>query len=163
MAELSRRQLDPTSSDNACRLLFGMAVLSWSVGGISSSPRRYEYVDRSRDRRSLYLLGSGYDCAGVLYYNGSRGMPGMEETAPVYFEAASVIIALILLGRLLESRAKGRTSDAIRKLIGLQAKTARVIRDGNESDVPVEEVAPGDIVVVRPGEKVAVDGEIVAG
>jgi Cu+-exporting ATPase len=84
-------------------------------------------------------------------------------TAPVYFEAASVIIALILLGRMLESRAKGQTSDAIRRLIGLQAKTARVVRDGRESDIPVEEVLPGDIVIVRPGEKVPVDGVVTDG
>jgi P-type Cu+ transporter len=79
---------------------------------------------------------------------------------PVYFEAASVIIALILLGRLLESRAKGHTSDAIRRLMGLQAKTARVVRDGSEIDIPVEEVVPGDFVVVRPGDKLPVDGVV---
>jgi Cu+-exporting ATPase len=81
----------------------------------------------------------------------------------VYYEAATIIIALILLGKLLENRAKGQTSEAIRKLMGLQAKTARVIRDGSESDIPVAEVILGDIVVVRPGEKIPVDGEIVSG
>ncbi|MDX2217064.1 MAG: heavy metal translocating P-type ATPase [Oculatellaceae cyanobacterium bins.114] len=81
----------------------------------------------------------------------------------VYFEAATVIIALLLLGRLLENRAKGQTSDAIRKLIGLQAKTARVIRNHREVDIPIAEVVLGDIVLVRPGEKISVDGEIVEG
>jgi P-type Cu+ transporter len=81
----------------------------------------------------------------------------------VYFEAAAVIIALILLGRLLENRAKGQTSEAIRKLMGLQAKTARVIRDRREIDVPITEVVVGDIVMVRPGEQIPVDGEIVEG
>ncbi|MGB5973977.1 MAG: heavy metal translocating P-type ATPase, partial [Nodosilinea sp.] len=81
----------------------------------------------------------------------------------VYFEAAAVIVALILLGRLLENRAKGQTSEAIRKLIGLQAKTARVIRDGQPVDVPIAEVAVGDVVLVRPGEKIPVDGRIVEG
>jgi P-type Cu+ transporter len=81
----------------------------------------------------------------------------------VYFEAASVIIALILLGRLLENRAKGQTSEAIRKLMGLQAKTARVIRNGTEVDVPIAQVVLGDIILVRPGEKIPVDGEIVEG
>jgi Cu+-exporting ATPase len=81
----------------------------------------------------------------------------------VYFEAASVIIALILLGRLLENRAKGQTSEAIRKLMGLQAKTARVIRNNQEVDVPIAQVVLGDIVLVRPGEKIPVDGEIVEG
>ncbi|HAJ64144.1 MAG TPA: cation-transporting ATPase PacS [Cyanobacteria bacterium UBA8543] len=81
----------------------------------------------------------------------------------VYFEAASVIIALLLLGRLLENRAKGQTSEAIRKLIGLQAKTARVIRNGREVDIPIAEVVLGDVILVRPGEKIPVDGEIVEG
>lgn len=81
----------------------------------------------------------------------------------VYFEAASVIIALLLLGRLLENRAKGQTSEAIRKLMGLQAKTARVIRNGREVDIPIAEVVLGDVILVRPGEKIPVDGEIVEG
>ncbi len=81
----------------------------------------------------------------------------------VYFEAASIIIALLLLGRLLENRAKGQTSEAIRKLMGLQAKTARVIRNGREVDIPIAEVVLGDVILVRPGEKIPVDGEIVEG
>lgn len=81
----------------------------------------------------------------------------------VYFEAASVIIALLLLGRLLEDRAKGQTSEAIRKLIGLQARTARVIRQGREIDLPIAQVMVGDVILVRPGEKIPVDGEIVDG
>ncbi|MCL1468919.1 heavy metal translocating P-type ATPase [Argonema galeatum] len=84
-------------------------------------------------------------------------------TADVYYEAAAVIITLILLGRLLENRAKGQTSDAIRKLIGLQAKTARAIRNGREVDIPIAEVVLGDIILVRPGEKIPVDGEIIDG
>lgn len=84
-------------------------------------------------------------------------------TKGTYFDTASVIIALILLGRYLEARAKLHTSDAIKKLIGLQAKTARVIRDGNEIDIPIEEVKEGDMIRVRPGEKVAVDGIILEG
>lgn len=81
----------------------------------------------------------------------------------MYFEASAVIITLITLGKLLEAIAKGRTSEAIKKLIGLQAKTARVIRDGQEMDIPVEDVEVGDIIVVRPGEKVPVDGVIIEG
>ncbi len=81
----------------------------------------------------------------------------------VYYEAAAVIIALILLGRLLENRAKGQTTEAIRKLVGLQAKTARVIRNGKEVDVPIALVVLGDVILVRPGEKIPVDGEIVEG
>ena len=78
----------------------------------------------------------------------------------VYFDTSAAIIVLILLGRFLEARAKGRTSEAIKKLIGLQPKTARVIRDGHEVDVPLKEVVPGDIVVVRPGEKIPADGRV---
>jgi len=83
--------------------------------------------------------------------------------ADVYYEAANVIITLILLGRLLEMRARGQTSDAIRKLIGLQARDARIVRDGQELEVPIQEVQIGDIVMVRPGEKIPVDGEVVEG
>lgn len=81
----------------------------------------------------------------------------------VYYETAVVIITLILLGRFLENRARGQTSEAIRKLIGLQAKTARLIRNGEEIDVPVQEVQIGDIIVVRPGETIPVDGELIEG
>jgi Cu+-exporting ATPase len=76
----------------------------------------------------------------------------------VYFETAAVIITLIVLGKLLEARAKGQTSAAIKKLMGLRAKTARIVRNGQEVDVPIEEVAVGDVVLVRPGEKIPVDG-----
>ncbi|HAZ46674.1 MAG TPA: cation-transporting ATPase PacS, partial [Cyanobacteria bacterium UBA11371] len=81
----------------------------------------------------------------------------------VYYEAAAVIITLILLGRLLENRAKSQTGEAIRKLIGLQAKTARLIRKNQEVDVPIEEVEIGDVILVRPGEKIPVDGEVIEG
>jgi Cu+-exporting ATPase len=81
----------------------------------------------------------------------------------VYYETAAIVITLILLGRLFENRAKGQTSEAIRKLIGLQAKTARLIRNGQEIDIPIEQVQIGDVVLVRPGEKIPVDGEVVDG
>ncbi|MBE9030450.1 heavy metal translocating P-type ATPase [filamentous cyanobacterium LEGE 11480] len=88
----------------------------------------------------------------------AQGLP-----ADVYYEASAMIITLTLLGRLLENRAKSETSAAIRQLMGLQAKTARVIRDGSEFDIPIEAVVVGDIVLVRPGEKIPVDGEVVSG
>ena len=81
----------------------------------------------------------------------------------VYFETSAAIITLIVLGKLLEARAKGRTSEAIKKLIGLQAKTARVERNGVEFDVPMAEVVTGDLVIVRPGEKIPVDGIVANG
>jgi P-type Cu+ transporter len=83
--------------------------------------------------------------------------------ADVYFDTSALIITLILLGRLLEARAKGHTNEAIKKLAGLQAKTARIMRDGEEVDVPVEDVVVGDVVVVRPGEKIPVDGRVLSG
>jgi Cu+-exporting ATPase len=81
-------------------------------------------------------------------------------TAHYYFEAAATIVTLILLGKYLEARAKGRTSEAIRRLIGLQPRTARVVRDGSELEIAIEAVAPGDLVVVRPGERIPVDGRV---
>ncbi len=84
-------------------------------------------------------------------------------TANVYFEAAAVIVTLILLGRMLEARAKGRTSQAIQRLVGLQAKTARVMRNGTLAEIALDQVAAGDVVLVRPGEKIPVDGEVVEG
>ncbi len=81
----------------------------------------------------------------------------------VYYEVAAIVITLILLGRLLENRAKGQTSEAIRKLMGLQARDARVIRDRVEIDVPIAEVKINDVILVRPGEKIPVDGEVIAG
>ncbi|PKN90909.1 MAG: copper-translocating P-type ATPase [Chloroflexi bacterium HGW-Chloroflexi-6] len=81
----------------------------------------------------------------------------------VYFETAAVIITLIKLGKYLEARAKGRTSEAIKKLMGLRAKTARVIRDGVEAEIAVDDVRVGDVVIVRPGEKIPVDGVVVEG
>ncbi|MGG6447397.1 heavy metal translocating P-type ATPase [Pseudobacillus badius] len=88
---------------------------------------------------------------------GSTGMPQL------YFEASAVIITLIVLGKLFEVRAKGKTSQAIQKLLGLQAKTARVLRDGAEVEVPIEEVIAGETILVKPGEKIPVDGEILEG
>ncbi len=84
-------------------------------------------------------------------------------TANVYFEAAAVIVTLILVGRWFEARAKGQTSQAIRRLMTLQARTARVERDGSEIELPVDQVTPGDIIVVRPGESIPVDGVVLSG
>jgi Cu+-exporting ATPase len=87
----------------------------------------------------------------------------MASGAMTYYDTAAVLMTLIVLGRYLEARAKGRTSEAIRALVGLRPKTARVVRDGGEADVPVEDVLPGDLLRVRPGEKIPVDGEVVEG
>ena len=106
---------------------------------------------------TLIALGTGaayvYSVAALLAPSmfSSPAMQGMNGPMgpPVYFEAAAVIIALILLGRMLEARAKGRTSEAIKRLIGLQAKTAMVIRDGHEVETAIERVVPGDVIVVQ--------------
>ena len=123
---------------------------------------------RAADMNTLIALGTGaaylfsvvatLSPAWVAPSSGHDGAHGPARMAPVYFEAAAVIIALILLGRLLEARAKARTGDAIRGLMGLQARTARVLRGDQEVDIPVEDVMPGDLVLVRPGEKIPVDG-----
>jgi Cu+-exporting ATPase len=105
--------------------------------------------------------------AAYIYSITATFFPSVFEVkgyeAHVYFDTAAAIIVLILLGRLLEARARGHTSEAIKKLIGLQAKTARVVRDGAEVDVPIEDVEVGDVIVVRPGEKIPVDGVIKEG
>ncbi len=90
-------------------------------------------------------------------------MEGMGSGYHVYFETAAVIITLIVLGKLLEVRAKGQTSAAIKKLMGMRAKTARVVRNGVEADIPVEQVMVGDVIIVRPGEKIPVDGMVLEG
>jgi Cu+-exporting ATPase len=86
-----------------------------------------------------------------------------KEFVDVYYDVTVVVTALVVLGLAPEIKAKGRTSEAIKKLIGLQAKTARVVRDGKELDIPVEEMLVNDIVIVRPGEKIPVDGELIEG
>ncbi|WP_390893364.1 heavy metal translocating P-type ATPase [Bosea rubneri] len=114
------------------------------------------------DMNALVMIGAG---AAYLYSAVATFRPGWlpEGTAHTYFETGAVIVTLILLGRWFEARAKGRTSAAISRLVTLQARTARVLRDGIESEIAVEEVRVGDLVLVRPGEKVPVDGEVVEG
>ncbi|MEJ8311039.1 heavy metal translocating P-type ATPase [Agrobacterium larrymoorei] len=114
------------------------------------------------EMNSLVALGVS---AAYLYSLVTTFAPGVlpENARHVYYEAATVIVTLILIGRLLEAHASGLTGDAIRKLASLQAKTARVERDGQVVDVALEEVRAGDLVVIRPGERLAVDGEVIDG
>ncbi|MBD2446949.1 copper-translocating P-type ATPase [Nostoc sp. FACHB-152] len=113
---------------------------------------------------TLIVLGTS---AAYFYSLFATLVPGFfiaQGLSPdIYYETAAIVVTLILLGRLFENRAKGQTSEAIRKLIGLQAKTARLIRNGQEIDIPIEQVKIGDVVLVRPGEKIPVDGEVVDG
>jgi P-type Cu+ transporter len=118
----------------------------------------------SADMNSLVAIGTS---AAYLYSATATFFPSVfsvaGETPHVYYDTAAVIITLILFGRLLEARARGRTSEAIKKLIGLQPKTARIIRDETELDVPISRVQVNDIVIVKPGEKIPVDGIIQTG
>ena len=122
------------------------------------------FTHRAANMNTLIALGTGAAYVYSLFVTFFPGFLISQGLAPdVYYEAAVVIIALLLLGRYLENRARGQTSDAIRQLIGLQANTARVVRDDDEIDLPLEEVVVGDIIIVRPGEKIPVDGEVTEG
>jgi Cu+-exporting ATPase len=116
---------------------------------------------RTTNMNTLVAVGTSaaylYSVAGILFpsFFEAQGL-GM----PMYFDTAAIIITLILLGRMLEARAKGQTSEAIKKLIGLTPRTARIVREGVEMDVPVGDVAAGDTVIVRPGERIPVDGVV---
>lgn len=119
-------------------------------------------IRRTPDMNSLVVLGT---TAAFAYSTVATFAPGLLPAGAdhVYYEAAAVIVTLILLGRLFEAQAKGRTSEAIKRLMTLQAKSARVLRGGEAVEVPIAEVVAGDVVLVRPGERIAVDGEVVEG
>ncbi len=145
---------------------FGTAILTlpvlfWS-GSDFFSGAWAALKHRSANMNTLISLGTGtawlYSTFAILF---PQIFP--EGTSEPFYDVVAVVTALVLLGQALELRARGRTSEAIKKLMGLQARTARVIRDGQELDIPVEEVLVGDVVQVRPGEKVPVDGLIVEG
>ncbi|MEG4862326.1 MULTISPECIES: heavy metal translocating P-type ATPase [unclassified Microcoleus] len=131
---------------------------SFYVGAWKSLKRRVATMD------TLIALGTS---AAYFYSVFVTFFPGFftaqDLTPSVYYEVAASVVALILLGKTLESRAKGETSEAIRKLMGLQAKTARIVRNGQELEVPIAQVEIGDIVQVRPGEQIPVDGEVIEG
>jgi P-type Cu+ transporter len=163
MFGLSRIAKLPGQLSFYLQLLFQTPVQFW-VGWQFYEAAWKAAKHKSADMNTLIAVGTS---AAYLYSVLATFFPGLFAAqglvGAVYFDTAGAIIVLILVGRLLEARAKGQTSEAIRKLIGLQAKTARVVRDGNEKDVPAEEVAIGDLVMVRPGEKIPVDGVIKEG
>jgi Cu+-exporting ATPase len=113
--------------------------------------------NRAANMDVLVVMGSS-----VAYFYSFGPLLGLYGTH-LYFETAAVIITLIVLGKYLEAKAKGRTSEALKKLMGLRAKTARVLRDGQELEIAIDDVRVGDVVVVRPGEKIPVDGVVVEG
>jgi Cu+-exporting ATPase len=149
-------------------LKWGLAVITLPV--VAWSGRQFYQGTwsglrhRTADMNTLIGVGTG---AAYLYSLIATAAPSLflraGLPADVYYEAVSAIIALVLLGRLLEARAKGRTSEAIRRLAALRAKTAHVLRDGHENDVAVEAVVVGDLIIVKPGEKVPVDGIVTEG
>ncbi|MBM4408893.1 MAG: copper-translocating P-type ATPase [Chloroflexi bacterium] len=124
---------------------------------------------RAADMNTLVAVGTSaaylYSLAAILVpdFFHAAGLGMGTEGLPLYFDTAAAIVTLILLGRFLEARARSHTSDAIRRLIGLAPRTARVVRGGLEADLPIEQVVVGDLVRVRPGEKIAVDGIVTDG
>ena len=118
---------------------------------------------RAANMHTLIAIGISAAFAYSVVAVAAPGIFPNMALAEVFWDVTDVVVALVVLGLALEIKAKGRTSQAIKKLIGLQAKTARVIRDGKEIDIPVEEVLVDDVVVVRPGEKIPVDGKVIAG
>ena len=146
----------------------GLAILTLPVVVWSGRPfyrgTWSGFKHRTADMNTLIGVGTA---AAYLYSLAATFAPqlftGAGRQADVYYEAVSAIIGLILLGRLLEARAKGRTSEAIRRLAGLGARSAHVVRDGKEVELAVEAVVPGDLVIVKPGEKIPVDGIVTEG
>ncbi len=139
-------------------LMFALATpVQFYVGGQYYVGAYKALRNRSANMDVLIAMGSS-----VAYVYSIVVMLGLLS-GHVYFETAAVIITLIRLGKFLEARAKGRTSEAIKKLMGLRAKTARIVREGTEMEVPVDDVRVGDLVLVRPGEKIPVDGVVVDG
>ncbi len=145
------------------QFLFALPVQVWCgyqfyAGAIASARHR------TTDMNTLIAVGTS---SAFIYSMVATFLPSLFTssgfTPEVYYDTSAIIIVLIRTGRLLEARAKGRTGAAIKKLMGMRARTARVVRDGKEQEVPVEEVVPGDIVLVRPGEKIPVDGTLVEG
>lgn len=160
---LQRVLLDTIGRQNLYYLYFVLASIVQFGPGLRFYQKGWPALLRGGpDMNSLVMLGTsaawGYSVIATFV---PQILP--EGTVHVYFEASAVIITLILVGRFLEAIAKGRTSQAIKRLLHLQAKTARVVREGKELEIPIGEVRLEDLVVVRPGEKIPVDGEVVEG
>ncbi|MBI3004722.1 MAG: copper-translocating P-type ATPase [Ignavibacteriales bacterium] len=155
----------PLSMDYINKLLLVGTTLVMVVSGkrfFSIAWKLARHLDA--DMNTLVAVGTGaayaYSAAVVLF---PRLLPIGDTSSHIYFDTAAVIITLILMGRMLEAKAKGRTSDAIKKLLGLQPKTARVMREGQQQEVLISDVVKNDIVVVRPGDRIPVDGIVTQG
>ncbi|MGI6114231.1 MAG: heavy metal translocating P-type ATPase [Mahellales bacterium] len=149
-------------------LNFAVVQLALSIPVVIAGYRFYtvgfsRLVRRQPNMDSLIAMGTSAAFIYGVYAVYRIAMGEIRFAGELYFESAGVIITLILLGKYLEAVTKGKTSEAIKKLMGLAPKTAMVIHDGKEITIPIEEVEIGDIIVVRPGEKIPVDGEVIAG
>lgn len=151
------------STQNLWYFQFVLTTLVLLIPGRQFYTRGFPALARlAPDMNSLVAVGT---LAAYLYSVVATFAPGLlpQGTVNVYYEAAAVIVSLILLGRFLEARAKGRTSDAIKRLVRLQAKVAHVSREGRITDIPIEQVLTNDLLEVRPGESIPVDGEVIEG
>jgi len=159
-------RLVPHGVSKWVELVLATPVVLWAGGPFFA--RAWQSL-RARSPNMFTLIGLGagaayaYSIVAVLFPNAFPESMRSNGEVPVYFEAASVIIVLVLLGQVLELRARKRTGAAVRELLELAPKTARVVRDGEEVEVPLEDVQVGDILRVRPGEKIPVDGVVVEG
>lgn len=149
-------------------LNFGLVQLFLTIPIIVAGYRFYtvgfsRLLKREPNMDSLIAMGTSAAFLYGIYAIFQIAQGNMEYAKDLYFETAGVIISLILLGKYLESVTKGKTSEAIKKLMGLAPKTATVIHEGKEIDIPIDEVEAGDIILVKPGEKIPVDGEVVEG
>lgn len=151
------------SLKNVIMLILSIPVIFWAgrqfyVGAYKA------LIHKSANMNTLIAVGTG---AAFLYSFAATVFPDLfisvGQKPEVYYEVAAVIITLILMGKMLEAKAKGKTSQSIQKLIGLQPKTARVINKNGEQDVEIGDLKVGDIIIVKPGEKIPVDGEIIEG
>ena len=168
MGHMAGMALPPLLSPHVHPMIFALVQLGLAAPVIALGTRFYTVGYRSLFRRtpnmdSLVAVGTSAAIAYGLFAIARIAMGHAEYADSLYFESAATIITLVSLGRYLEALAKGRTSDALRKLMGLAPKTATVIQDGGEIRVPVEDVEAGDVLIVHPGEKIPVDGVVVEG
>jgi Cu+-exporting ATPase len=149
-------------------LVYALVQIALTLPIIAAGYRFYTVgfkaiLQRSPNMDSLIAIGTTAAVVYSLYSTYQIAIGNFHAVEGLYFETAGVIITLILLGKSLEAVSKGKTSEAIKKLMGLAPKTAMVIQDGNEIEVPIDEVESGDIIITKPGEKIPVDGEVVEG
>ena len=159
--------IDPTHNPLNYALIQLVLVVPVMIAGYKFYVNGFKaLIGKSPNMDSLVAIGTSAAFIYSVYTTikiANEGMKAGHEHHQLYFESAGIIIALILLGKYLESRSKGKTSEAIKKLMGLQPKTAIIIKDNKEIEIPIEEVEVGDVILVKPGSKIPVDGVVVEG